>query len=358
MSLQAIRDVRADCQTALAGQDSELAPLMGDTILVTGGTGFVGTWLAETLACLNDDFGFKLKVALLSRSVDRFKVVYPHLGNRPDFRLIRADVRNIYDLPSETNWLVHAASTPDSRFHSTNPVETMTVIADGTVAVIRGLDRCSNFKKFLQISSGLVNGAQPLNLERMPEVFAGSSAFGTVSSAYVEAKRFAETYCAAARSQQRLPIVTARPFAFIGPYQSLETPWAINNFIRDALLGNDIRVLGDGQTVRSYMYGSDMAVWLLKILTSGTPGASYNVGNPEGITLERVARLISERFIPNPGVRLHTSESNANQRSILVPDVTLAMKTLRVSITTPLEPAIDKTIRWNRACSGLPKTAE
>ena len=78
--------------------------------------------------------------------------------------------------------------------------------------------------------------------------------------------RYAEAEAAAWRSVAKLPVVTARPFAFIGPYQGLDKPWAVNNFLRDALLCVPIRILGDADTVRSYMYPSDMAFWLLAIL--------------------------------------------------------------------------------------------
>ena len=82
----------------------------------------------------------------------------------------------------------------------------------------------------------------------------------------------------------RLPIVTVRPFAFLGPYQLLDRPWAANNFIRDSLLGGPIRIQGDGQSVRSYMYPADMALWLLTIFPRGSVGSVYNVGSPNGIT--------------------------------------------------------------------------
>jgi dTDP-glucose 4,6-dehydratase len=276
----------------------------------------------------------------------------PHLAGRKDIVLIKSDVRHFFEIPEETNWVIHAAANPDNRFHSSSPVETISVIADGTASIIRTVDRCSNLKRFLNISSGLVYGPQSLTLERISETYVGPSAPGIVSASYAEAKRFAETLCAAARSQEKLPVVTARPFAFLGPYQSLDTPWAINNFIHDAMTSNIVRVLGDGQTVRSYMYGSDMAFWFLRILTAGTPGLSYNVGSPDGITLAEVASMVANHFSPKPDIRLRSSSTAHTTR--FVPDISLAVDTLGLGITVPLEKAIDLTLRWNRDIVNAP----
>ena len=67
-------------------------------------------------------------------------------------------------------------------------------------------------------------------------------------------------------SELYLPIIIVRPFAFIGPFQSLDKPWAVNNFIRDAILGGPIRILGNELTTKSYMYGSDLAYFILNLL--------------------------------------------------------------------------------------------
>jgi dTDP-glucose 4,6-dehydratase len=348
MNVRAIEFVREDLASALAGYADKLAPLKGDTLVVTGGTGFMGTWLAELVAYLNDHHSFETSVVLMARSTDQFRARMPHLANRQDIRLLKSDVRHAVEVPHETNWLIHAAANPDSRFHATSPVETMTVVAEGTAAVLRAVDRCSNFKMFLNVSSGLVYGAQPFDLERIPENYPGAPSSELASSAYAAAKRYAETLCAAARTQARIPAVTARPFAFIGPYHSLETPWAINNFVRDALTGNAIRVLGDGQTVRSYMYPSDMAVWLLTILTQGVSGQVYNLGSPEPVTLAQLADLVSAHCGSQPEIRLGAGMAEMQrQRSRLVPDVSMA-QSLGLTVRTDLTQAIVRTLQWNR----------
>lgn len=348
MTVSAVDFISEDCANVTQLGIESLTALKNSTITITGGTGFIGTWIAELIAYLNDHHAFHTQVFLLARNIESFKKNRSHLAARKDIKLIASDVRYLMELPTETSWIIHAAGTPDNRFHSSYPLETMSTISAGTYAVLRAAERCSNLQMFLNISSGLVYGSQPLKLARMSEAHNGAPHCGTVSSAYAEAKRFAETLCQSSRSQARIPVVTARPFAFMGPYQSLEAPWAVNNFIKDALLGNAIRVLGDGKTIRSYMYASDMAYWLLTILTKGRSGEIYNVGSSESITLAKLAQLINQQCDTPVSIKLNTSLSNHNQYSRFVPDVSVAMNNLKLSLTADLKTAIKRTIEWNK----------
>ena len=80
----------------------------------------------------------------------------------------------------------------------------------------------------------------------MNEKYRGAPLCNSITSVYAEVKRCAETLCTAYSSQYKVPIVIIRPFAFIGPYQFLDKPWAINNFLRDGIAGGPIRILTDG----------------------------------------------------------------------------------------------------------------
>jgi nucleoside-diphosphate-sugar epimerase len=347
VSFSRIEAVRNDCALALEGQTASLSQLRGETVVITGGSGFVGAWLAESIACLNDQHSFGIKAVLISRQMDKFRSLYPHLGNRGDFSFINSDVRDVNELPKDTGFLIHAAANPSSRFHSSNPVETMSIISEGTSRLLRAVERSSLFKMFLYLSSASVYGAQPQDMHKIQESYVGAPASGSIFSAYSEAKRYAETLCAATRSQSRIPSVVVRPFTFLGPYQSIDAPWAVNNFIKDAIAGGPIQIFGDGQTVRSYMYGADCAFWLLKILTAGVSGTSYNVGGSQEISLQDLATIVSNQFTARPEIRLRTLQ-DGHQRSRLVPDVSLAQSKLGLSEKFSLKNAIERTIHWNQ----------
>ena len=339
--------IRQDLATAAEGRLGVLEPLRGGRLLIAGGTGFVGTWLAEAAAFLNDAHGFDLHLVLMARETDAFGMAMPHLTGRPEFRLMRGDIRGLRDLPAEVQWIIHAGATPDNRVHNTDPLRTMDTIVNGTKAALEAAVRLPTLNGFLNLSSGLVYGPQPPESKQISEKdFHGfdPSAFGSV---YAEAKRMAETLCFAYANQQRLRVVNARPFAFIGPYQHLDRPWAINNFIRDGLHGGPIRILGDGETVRSYLYPADMAVWLLAILASGQSGESYNVGSPQEITLRAAAELVADQFPARPAVTASPPSARQTGHSRFVPDVTRIGQTLGLAPRFDLTTAIRRTLQWN-----------
>jgi dTDP-glucose 4,6-dehydratase len=151
----------------------------------------------------------------------------------------------------------------------------------------------------------------------------------------------------ACRSQFGLPVLTARLFTFVGPYQLLDRPWAINNFLSEALRGGPIRVQGSGDTVRSYMYGSDMAYWLLRLLVDGKIGGAYNVGSPTGTSLKNLAAKVAEHTSSRPIIELNTLPSGNIPSTRWLPDVSLAHADCGLGIRIELDQAIRRTIAWH-----------
>jgi dTDP-glucose 4,6-dehydratase len=139
-----------------------------------------------------------------------------------------------------------------------------------------------------------------------------------------------------------------RPFAFIGPYQLIEKPWAINNFIRDSLMGGPIRILGNGDTVRSYMYGSEMAYWMLRILLSGKSGHNYNVGSPNPISLKDLATKVSNNFSPLPPILSRNGAETEATHSKFIPNIDVVKKEMSLDIKIDIDEALRKTIEWNK----------
>ena len=335
--------IENDCDEITSGTVDALGMLRNERVLIIGGTGFIGKWLTELVIFINDHYRLNINLVLMSRQPD---VVYndlPHLIKRKDVSLIRQDVRNIVEIPSDVSYVIHAAASPDSRTHSSDPIQTLSVIVNGTQAVLSASSEHPTLKKILYLSSGLVYGPQPLDLLNMNEKYRGAPSCNSITSVYAEAKRCAEILCAAYSSQYKIPVVIIRPFAFIGPYQSLDKPWAINNFLRDGIAGGPIRILNDGETVRSYMYASDMAFWILRILTEGIAGTAYNVGSPYPVTLNNLAEKIALNFTPRPDIRIGTLFADPKYRSRFVPDVSLA-KSLHLDLTVNLDDALKRTL--------------
>jgi dTDP-glucose 4,6-dehydratase len=347
MSDDPVNLVRQDAALALAGLVEALGPLRGGRLLVTGGTGFMGSWLAEAVAWLNDAHGFGLGLTLLARSVSDFAARVPHLACRSDLTLVEQDVQSVAGFAEDYQWVIHAAGNPDNRQHATDPLRTMRTIVNGTDAVLEACTRLSGLASVLVVSSGLVYGPQPLAGGLQNEVDFRGQDPARPSQCYVQAKRQAETLAAVYRSQHRLPVTIVRPFAFIGPYQRLDRPWAVNNFLRDALAQAEIRIQGDGLTVRSYMYGADMAAWLLRMLASGEQGGAYNLGSPETVSLKDLAALILRIVGGRGSIALGTGGPCAGRPSRLAPDVARAAG-LGLGLGFSLEQALTRTVFWHR----------
>jgi len=335
-----------DCRKSCT-QKQNFFDLKDRVILMTGGTGFMGKWVAEIINYLNKSESFSTKLYLLGRNISKFKEEVPHLADQNFIVLIEQDIRNVHDLPADVNYIIHAAGSPDNRDHVSQPLRTLETFYKGTQAILDAASRLSQLHRIIHISSHQVYGK---NEEEsvIQERFLGKVELGSVNNVYAESKRAAEMLCLIYRNQFKLPILTVRPFSFIGPYHDLEKPWAINNFIRDGLLGGPIRILGNGSTIRTYLYGSDVASWILQMLTCGQNGETYNLGSSNAISLDELAQKI--RYSINPGIEIISKSSRENYTSFskLIPDVTKITNALNTEEIYTLDEAINRTIVWNQ----------
>lgn len=349
MTIEQQKLTAADCERVYAEISQKLDNLSNSTLLVTGGSGFMGCWIGEMVHHMNQVHGKGVRLCVLARDRERFAARLPHVASAGWMEFIRCDVRNMADIPREVNYVIHAAGTPDNRFHSSNPVETMTTTAEGTSAVLRAANRASDLRNFVYVSSSSVYASNQAVDGKIPEGSQGLPLGPQVRNAFSEARRYGEMLCAAARSEAKMPVVTIRPFTFCGAYQELDSPWAINNFINDALHNRTIRVLGDGRTVRSYMYGADLAAWLLVMVVNAKSGATYNVGSDTGFSLGDIANKVAGKFSPSPDVALNSSLTGGPVPvTTLVPDTSAAARDLGLGLYTDIDEAISRTIEWHK----------
>jgi len=322
-----------------------LSKLNNSCLLITGASGFMGVWLTELLCYLIKEQDLNIKLYLLANDFTYARGEAPHLYEQNEsIEIITDDVRTLHELPSEVEWVIHAAASPDLRVHNSQPIYASQTIAQGTLSLLECVTRLPNLKGFLNISSGYVYGYHSTKELITEKNFDGFDP-GVFSTAYVEAKRYAESLCTIYRNQFRLPILNVRPFSFVGPYQSVDAPWAVNNFINDVVNNQPIRVQGDGTAVRSYMYGADMAWWLLNILLRGESGRSYNLGSPIAISLAKLAEKIKHLS----GDRVEVNYSRAllkSKPSIFVPSVELAQSDVGLRMQFDIDSALLRTIQW------------
>jgi nucleoside-diphosphate-sugar epimerase len=314
--------------------------LRGNRIFLAGGTGFFGCWLLESFTWANERLKLNAKAVVLTRDGTRFREKVPHLAGDPSVELLAGDVRDFAFPAGEFAHIIHAAT--DSAV-----IPSVTEVVD---TIVRGTERCLAFaqqarcRKFLFTSSGAVYGRQPSDLTHIPEDYAGAPDPLNPSSAYGEAKRLAELRCALA-STTDFEAKIARCFAFVGPYMNLDVHFAIGNFLRDQMRGGPIVVKGDGTAVRSYLYASDLAIWLWTMLFQGQSNRAYNVGSENEVSIGELARTVASIGAPQVEIRIEGQPTGARPARY-VPSTQRAQRELGLAERVSLQKAIEKTRSW------------
>lgn len=352
MAKSHFKEVRQDCLNACAAQADVRAGLSRKHIAVTGGTGFLGTWLAEMVAALNDEHQLGITIDLYARNVSEWRHKVPHLAERADVRVRSQDVRSPFEFSKATSFVIHAAGIPNNRVHASDPLRVHQTTIMGLNNALEAASQLDGLMRFINVSSCLVSGV-PLQSGALTENDYFPIPAGALHTVYTDAKRAAEMLASIYRSQFRLPISTVRPFTLTGAYQELDRPWAINNFMRDVLIGNEIRLYGDGSARRSYLYGSDAAWWTLAALVNGVDGEVYNLGSANPVSHLELVQLISARLTQKPRVVLNTSPAKKSHQDDLFPNTSATENRLGIGQTCSLEQSIDKTYRWFSAPRGL-----
>lgn len=264
-------------------------------ILLTGGTGFVGTWLLELFCRANQVFDLRAEIWVLTRDPEGFLGRSPQLANKEGVHLFKGDVRTFLAGGLAFSHVIHGAASSSGPFAETSPLGHLDTIVQGTRRALE-VSVSAGAKRFLYLSSGAVYGPQPPDLEWMAETYLGAPDPLSPDTCYAQGKRMGEHLCAHFTQQHGFSTVSARGFAFVGPHLPLNAHFAIGNFIRDGLKGGPIMVKSDGTPFRSYLYGSDMARCLWLLLFEGRSGLAYNVGSDQGIQLGDLARMVGQQL--------------------------------------------------------------
>jgi len=343
-----------DLEHVLRLSEDAFAALRGSRILVTGATGFVGSWMLETAAYANAVMDARIDVlALVPPSLD-VACEAPHIQELPGVQIVRGDVRTL-DAPEFASELaddgsidgvIHTAIAVDATTIGENPIPTLETAVDGTSRTLAVAKR-AGATRFLFLSSGAVYGTPKNGMPAIPETYLGGPDPADPRFVYAEGKRIGEMMCACYTRAYGLETVMARGFAFVGPHLPLDRHFAVGNFIRDALAGGPIVVASDGTPVRSYQYAADMAIWLWALFVRGQSGRAYNVGSSHAVSVGELAELVARLAGNGCVVDVRRQSVAGAPIDQYVPDVRLATETMGLTETIGLEDAITRTIRWH-----------
>lgn len=331
--------------------------LRGRSVFLTGGTGFVGTWLLESLLFANDKFELGATAVVLTRDPTRFHEKTPHLAGHRSVRLLCGDVAGFEFPRGHFPFVIHAATERQFEPDTERPLGAFSADIDGTRHVLEFA--CTHgVRRFLFTSSGAVYGKQPSDLTHIPEDYAGAPRTTDTESAYGQAKRVSEFMCTMYGRVHGFDATIARLFAFVGPLLPLDANYAVGNFIGDVLKGGPVRIAGDGTPYRSYLYAADLVISLWTILLRGKAAYPYNVGSPHELTIADLARTVTGAIGPGTGIEIAGQPVADAPPLRYVPRTERAKEELGLRPLIPVDQGIRRTFEWHRVGAPAPRRHE
>jgi len=302
-------------------------------ILVTGGSGFLGSNLCDRLLAEGAN------VICVDNFFSGARSNVEHLSGHKRFELIRHDVT--FPLYIEVDQIYNLACPASPVHYQRDPVQTTKTSVHGAINMLGLAKRIR--AKILQASTSEVYG-DPSVHPQTEDYWGHVNPIGP-RSCYDEGKRCAETLFFDYRRQHNLPIKVARIFNTYGPRMHPNDGRVVSNFIVQALLGRDITVYGEGAQTRSFCYVDDLIDGLMRLMASSdSVTGPINIGNPTEFTIMQLASLVVEmtgsrsRIIHRP-----MPQDDPRQRR---PDISKAQASLNWEPHTPLKEGLTRTIAY------------
>ncbi len=281
----------------VAGIDLPWENLKGKTVLMSGATGLIGSFLIDVLRFRSSNMGDDIKVVGLGRSKGRILSRFGLTENATDFIAVEQDVN---DAPGDelkgikADYVLHLASNTHPLQYSTDPIGT---ILTNVIGLRNMLDYAADVKakRFVFASSVEVYGENRGDTERFSEDYLGYIDCNTLRAGYPESKRAGEALCQAYMKQRDLSVVIPRLARTYGPSMLSSDTKAISQFIKKGVAREDIVLKSEGTQLYSYSYVADAVSGLLYCMLLGEDGGAYNIADPDSdITLKDMANLIAE----------------------------------------------------------------
>ena len=306
---------------------------MDTTVLVTGGGGFLGSWLCEKLLEQGND------VLCLDNFFTGDKRNIYHLLGDPRFELVRHDVT--FPVYLEVDQIYNLACPASPVHYQYDPVQTLKTSVHGAINML-GLAKRTN-AKILQASTSEVYG-DPAIHPQVEEYWGNVNTLGP-RACYDEGKRAAETLFMDYHRQHGVAIKIIRIFNTYGPRMHPRDGRVVSNFILQALRGEDITIYGDGEQTRSFCYRDDLIRGMMSLMaTPPEITGPINVGNPGEFTIRQLAEMTIE--LTNSPSKLIFQPLPQDDPKRRRPDITKAKAILDWEPITPLREGLAHTIAY------------
>ncbi len=319
---------------------SLLPKLHNANIFITGANGFFGIWLIESLLYLNKEENLNIDIYALSRSKESFYRKYPHLERFSPLKLVEGTVLDYSVEVEKLDYIVHAANLPfdNSADWATRHINYGII---GTQNIFETAKK-HDVQSILITSSGAVYRNFDADIPFKEDDLQVDCSYASV---YAQTKKVTEQLAKDFSERENIPCAITRCFAFAGAYLPLES-FAFGEFIKNAILGEDIIIKSDGQATRSYLYATDLVVCLLTILLQNKAFNLYNIGSDKGISLKELAKAIGDKYTLQ--VKVLGKEDKGNAPKAYVPNIEKFQSDYTLNAPHDLEYCIEKMYAWNK----------
>lgn len=298
------RIFKEDLEMINLSHDIDWSKLQNKTVLITGGTGLIGSTVIKALLYVNEVRKLNVCVLALVRSAEKAKRLF---GNETDaLRFIVGSVEELPTIVEPIDYIIHGASPTASLFFVNHPVETIQIATVGTMRLLQ-LAHEKNLDSFVYLSSMEVYGA-PQEDTLIPESQGCTLDSMAVRSCYPIAKRLCENLCASYAQEYRVPARVVRLAQTFGPGVERDDKRVFAEFARNAMNKTNIALQTAGTSKREYLYTADAVTAILTVLLHGKPGEAYNAGNPTTYcSISEMAQLVAEQ-IAGKMINVHVAE--------------------------------------------------
>ncbi|KRL41531.1 NAD-dependent epimerase/dehydratase family protein [Liquorilactobacillus nagelii] len=294
MELVEINLYRKDLST-VTELDLPWENLKNKTVLITGATGLIGTFLIDCLMKKNSEDNLNCKVLAVGRTLKKAELRFSSYWENENFSFIKSDIsKEIIKCNEKVNYLIHAASNTHPRAYSTDPIGTITTNVIGTNNLLK-FSAEKKVDRFLFASSVEVYGENKGDTRLFNEKYLGYIDCNTLRAGYPESKRVGESLCQAYLKQMGQDFVITRLARTYGPTMLKSDSKAISQFIKNGVNNENVVLKSSGEQLYSYCYVADAVRGILYCLLKGTSGEAYNIANlKSNITLKELAENIAK----------------------------------------------------------------
>lgn len=341
--------LKTDIEEILNRSQKQLDTLKNKKVLLAGSKGFLGRYFNETIKEFNKNYNLNIKLTTIDNFISSNIKEIKENENQENISFIEGDICN----PSFTSkfknydYIIHAAGIASPFYYRSKPLETVDVSIAGSRNLLE-LSKKYN-SKFIFFSSSEIYGDPDPEKIPIQESYRGNVSTIGPRACYDESKRLGETLCHIYNTYYGIHTNIIRPFNIYGPGMQEHDFRVMPNFASKIKSEKNLKLYGSASQTRTFCYITDALDGFLKVITKGSPGDPYNIGNPKPeITIDELADIFIKIASNKSSKDLieYPDSYPADEPMRRCPDIKKAKIQLNFNPTVKLEDGIKRFLSW------------